>query len=213
LSALMMEIEAKIQSQGTISNDDLHNIVERANTTMRFMSTTINDFWNFFSKDKEATRFYPKDVIETTLSILNATLKKSSVTVNVKAYHECEVFGFKNEFSQAVINIISNAKDIMVERDIEKPTLTITLEQIEDYYEIIFEDNGGGIQVELLDRIFDPFVSERLISSSGIGLCMTKNIIEDSMKGKILVSNGTKGAKFVMRLPLASSQDELVSQT
>jgi len=171
--------------------------------TIQFMSNTIDGFRNFFRKDKVKTDFDVKDVIEKTLNLQKAQLKDHNIEVETNLEHAI-INGYKNEFMQVILNIISNAKDAIDEkREKDKEfqgKIKIISKKIDNSVIIEIEDNGGGIPEEIKDRLFEPyFTTKEEGKGTGMGLYMVKEIIE-RMNGKIEATNTKDGAKFIITL-------------
>ena len=133
--------------------------------------------------------------------IIESSLKYNNIDFNINIEEDCEVLGYPREFSQAVLNILSNAKDVLVERKIEKPYINLTLKKGKKYALVKIEDNGGGVKNKILDRIFEPyFTTKHATRGTGTGLYMSKIIIEDNMHGHIDIKNTSEGAMFTIKL-------------
>ena len=116
-------------------------------------------------------------------------------------YEDIEIEGYKNEFSQVLVNLLNNAKDILVEKDVCPAYIRIFVIQGDDKLVLKVCDNGGGIPDSQLEKIFDPYFSTKEEGKgTGIGLYMSKMIIEDHMYGKLSVSNTAEGACFSIEL-------------
>ncbi len=122
-----------------------------------------------------------------------------------KHYSEVnDVSGFPNEYSQAIMNILNNAKDVLVEREIKNPLIKIKTYEKDNYGYLEIEDNAGGIEKKCnRKKIFDPyFTTKHKSQGTGIGLYMSKMIIEQNMKGTLEVKNSKEGAKFLVSIPI-----------
>jgi signal transduction histidine kinase len=116
---------------------------------------------------------------------------------------DSEVLGYPREFSQAILNILSNAKDVLIERKVENPYIELSLRKGEKFAVIKIVDNGGGIREEEKERIFEPYyTTKHAKQGTGIGLYMSKVIIEENMHGYINASNTQNGALFTIKLAL-----------
>ncbi len=159
------------------------------------MSHTIDDFRDFFRVDKEKKEF---DVLNATQGVINmqsAQLENYNIKLEFNA-KKFNYIGFESEYQQVILNIINNAKDALVENKITNPLITI---EIEDNT-ITISDNAGGIPSAILDRIFEPyFTTKEQGKGTGMGLYMSKMIIEDNMDGNIEVSNEKDGAVFSIK--------------
>jgi len=123
------------------------------------------------------------------------TLKQNDIEITLNIHEDSTLFSYKNEYKQVLLNLISNAKDILIERVIPQPHIEITI----DKNSVIVEDNAGGIKADILPRIYEPYFSTKE-GNSGIGLYMSKMIIERNIGGKLEVCNTDKGAKFSIKL-------------
>jgi len=171
--------------------------------TIQFMSNTIDDFRSFFRKDKEKVEFDIKEAIEKTLNLQKAQLKNHNIEV-LAELKPIKIKGYKNEFMQVILNIISNAKDAIEEKRKKignfQGKIKIKTRKNNDKIFIEIEDNGGGIPKEIKERIFEPyFTTKEEGKGTGMGLYMVKEIIE-RMNGKIEVENTSEGAKFIITL-------------
>ena len=162
------------------------------------MSETIDDFRNFFKPEKEKEEFYINEVILKTIDMVNPIFKNEGIHINQEINIEPKMIGYPNELGQAILNIINNAKDALIEKNVKEKTITISLVQNENHPTLTICDNAGGIPEEIIDKIFDPYFSTKEKSGTGIGLYMTKIIMEEHMDAKIDVTNNTKGAVFTV---------------
>jgi len=166
------------------------------------LSATIDDFRGFFKDQKEKEDITLEEVVESSLRILSPSLSNSSIKV-VKEYRCDKKFSsYSNELKQVVLNIIKNAEDILLERNIEKPEVYIKT-YIEDGTKYILEinDNAGGIGEDIINDVFMPYFStKKSKDGTGLGLYMSKTIIEDHCNGKLSVRNNTNGATFKIEL-------------
>ena len=201
LSAILMYLDA-YNEKGKLSQEKFMKKVKEGNSIIDFMSKTIEDFRNYYKPEKQKEKFFLNDSINNALFIINSALKSSSIEVITKHKSgNIKLKSFKNEFSQSLLNIITNAKDILVLKEIKNAQIIIETFEDEKSINISVEDNAGGIQKENLEKIFDPyFTTKHKSQGTGIGLYMTKMIIENSMNGKIYVKNTKKGAKFTIKL-------------
>ncbi|RXJ77343.1 histidine kinase [Arcobacter sp. F155] len=202
LSALFIPIEAKINFNKNINNDELLDSINKLNHITKYMSNTIDDFKNFFATNKEKTEFKLSDQINSSLGIIITGLRKNGIFVDIVIKKNPTVFGYKNEYTQVLINILNNAKDALIDRKIKEPKIIITLDSNNKNSILSVEDNAGGIQVKPIDNIFKPFFTYGKKEGTGIGLFMSKLIIEKNMNGKLLVSNEKAGASFKIISPL-----------
>ena len=168
------------------------DFISKNKKTIAFMSQTIDDFRNFFSVNKDKKSF---DILEATQSVINmqsALLSNKGINISLSG-ESFELLGFKSEYQQVILIIVNNARDALVENKIKDPTINIVIKK----NRVMIEDNAGGIPKEILNRIFEPyFTTKEQGKGTGIGLFMSKMIVEDNMGGILSVKNENKGAIF-----------------
>jgi PAS domain S-box-containing protein len=170
--------------------------IETQTHIIQFMSQTIDDFQNFFKINKTKTNFSIKNAIEKTISIQSAQLKNNSISIQIVG-EDFLIKTYESEFKQVILNLISNAKDAILTNTIESGTIIIDIKD----KTITISDNGGGIPEDILDRVFEPyFTTKEQGGGTGIGLYMSKMIIERSMHGTLQAYNSKDGANFVISL-------------
>lgn len=165
------------------------------------MSTTIDDFRNFFKPDREKILFNLAEAVREALSVVENSFRSNHVTVAMKVEQDAAVIGFPNEYAQVVLNLLSNAKDAIHDRHIQNGKVELVISQDAEFAYVTIRDNGGGIPEKVIEKIFDPYFTTRE-KGTGIGLYMSKMIIESNMKGRIEVHNAGAGAEFRIATPL-----------
>ena len=196
ISSLLMNTEAKIKINGDISNEDIIDTIDKSNHVIKFMSETIDDFRNFFATDKQKENFIVAEKISSVLNIMKMSLSSNNIKVNVIIKDNIKIYGLENEYAQVLINIIANAKDAIVSNKITNGKIIIKLYKKNSKSVLEIEDNAGGIPLEPKEKVFEPFFTYKKKNGTGIGLFMSKLIIENSMSGKLKVENKNKGACF-----------------
>lgn len=203
LSSVLMTIKFKY-TMGKLDNEFLQTKTREADKLIEYMSHTIEDFRNFFMPKKEKEEFLIYDSIQSVMTIIGTALKDNNIVVNIDVNKEAKLNSFLNEYEQVLLNIISNAKDILIQNKIKEPTIDISLQESKGYIALHITDNGGGIQVTPKSKIFEPyFTTKDYAHGTGIGLYMSKIIIEKNMKGKLRVKNVHNGACFQILVPIA----------
>lgn len=169
--------------------------INQANEQLNFLSKTIDDFKEFYLQEKEKDNFFVKDSIQNALTILNPDLQKDNINLNLKfeTFEDIKIFGVKNELSQVILSLVSNSVDALKNRHNPKISINVVSSSAEVIIEIL--DNAGGIKVKNLKKIFEPYFSTKE-EGTGIGLYLSKIIIEESFGGKLQVQNIKDGAKF-----------------
>lgn len=199
LGLLIQKLEL-FSSRGKLTEELLKENVEKANTIINNMSTTIDDFRDFFKPNKQLEYFNLNAVIHEVINLLEAGLNEADISLNIHIEEsDCELYGYKNEFAQVIVNLINNAKDAMIEKGIDNRKISICAKKTDKHIMFTLSDNAGGISKDLIDRIFEPyFTTKEEGKGTGIGLYMSKMIIEENMGGKIHVKNNKDGAEFTM---------------
>jgi C4-dicarboxylate-specific signal transduction histidine kinase len=175
----------------------------KAMDTILFMSRTIDDFRNFFRDDKQKSIISVNNLLKRTLALVSASFQHLNISMDIEMHDTVTAFGYPNEYSQVILNILSNAKDVLTERMVPAPRIRIRAFSQEGRSVVTVWDNGGGIDEEILTRIFDPYFSTKEVGKgTGIGLYMSKVIIEQNMDGVLSARNIDGGAEF--RIELAS---------
>lgn len=202
LNAIIMHLQVRYMYDD-FNEEFLNQQVDECNRITAYMSHTISDFQNFFKPSKTTEVFSVVEACKKASSILSSSLKHHEIDFTCKVDDDMEVEGYPNEFSQAFLNILSNAKDVLVERKVEDPFIHVSIKTGKQYVLIKVEDNGGGIKEEALERIFEPyFTTKHAKQGTGIGLYMSKTIIEGNMNGIIKVENTEQGACFTIKIAL-----------
>ncbi|MEA1956562.1 MAG: DUF3365 domain-containing protein [Campylobacterota bacterium] len=176
----------------SIDEKFLKEFIGKNKKTISFMSKTIDDFRSFFRLDKEKNDFSVKETTEAVVTMLSAQIKTYNIEITIigKEFIYC---GFQSEYQQVILNIINNAKDAFIENKIQNPKIQIVL----DNNKITLQDNAGGIPSDIIQRVFEPyFTTKEQGKGTGMGLYMSKMIIDDNMGAKLSVVNKDDGACF-----------------
>jgi signal transduction histidine kinase len=169
---------------------DMENLLE-------YMSKTIDDFRDFFKPNKAKAYFLIEHSLKSIQNIVEPMLKEYKIECQTNINASIALHGYKNELEQVILNIITNAKDALLEDEIEVPKITIDIYKKAGKTVIDIKDNANGIDKEIMDKIFDPyFTTKDDEKGTGIGLYMSKTIIEKNMDGKLEVSSSEKGSCF-----------------
>ncbi len=186
------------QSRGKLDEKRLQDSVDKSMKIIESMSSTINDFRDFFNPNKEKTAFSIAEAVEKTFSIVESSFEHASIAYRVEMDDEnLKINGYSNEFSQVILNLLNNAKDALIGNNVADGFVHVKVTNDEDTTVISVCDNAGGIPAEVINRIFDPyFTTKEEGKGTGIGLYMSKTIIEEHMNGSLQVANVDKGACF-----------------
>lgn len=167
------------------------------------LSSTIDDFRHFFTKNKKSEKATLKEIIDGTLQIIRIAVESNNIELIIKYNKDKRIETYVNEVKQVLLNILKNAEDALLEQEVQDAKIYINSYVEDDNAYICVEDNAGGIPEKFLVKIFDPYFSTKHShDGTGLGLYMSKTIIEEHCKGKLDVQNSTKGAKFIITLPV-----------
>ena len=167
-----------------------------------YMSDTIEDFRNFYKEDKKRSYFDPSLAIGNAYKIVNASIKHEGINLSLHIKDKFEISGYQNQFSHVILNIIQNAKDSLEENDTKDPCIDITLYTKNSKNIIEVKDNARGIKLDIIDKIFDAHFTTKQKNGTGIGLYMSRTIIEENFNGKLYAKNWSDGAIFVIELEI-----------
>jgi len=182
---------------GELTAECLDDAVDKAMDQIHHMSQTMNDFRDFYRSDKEKVAFKVRQVITKALSLIDGSFKSLNISIETNAKGDPVVTGYPNEYSQVLLNILLNARDVFVERKVECPRVRIILETENKKSIVTITDNAGGVPGDIIDRIFEPYVTTKgPDKGTGVGLFMSKTIIEKNMNGSLSVRNTGEGAEF-----------------
>ncbi len=196
INSLFIPIQAKLDLDLDLDLEELKESIKNLNSITKYMSDTIDDFKDFFASNKEEEKFKLSDQINASLNIMSSSLKSNNIMIDIVVKKNPTIYGYKNEYTQVLINLLSNAKDILISRKIVDPKIVIIVDESKDAVIISVEDNAGGIKIEPIEEIFKPFFTYEKLGGTGIGLFMSKLIIENNMNGNLLVENKKNGAVF-----------------
>lgn len=201
LSSILMFIKFKY-SINALDDYTMETKSKEADKVLEYMSHTIDDFRNFFMPKKEKEEFYLLKAVEIVMNIISSTLANYNIKISITIDENIKITTYLNEYKQVLLNIINNAKDVLIEKDIKNPLIKIHTFEDDNYIVLYIEDNGGGILVEPKGKIFEPYFTTKEDShGTGIGLYMSKIIVEKNMKGRLRVKNIKNGAQFAIFIP------------
>ena len=199
-SSVKLNSELGMIDTNTVSKD-MDIILDKT----QYLSQTINTFRDFINEKQELKELTLQDSIKSSIKILESVLENNYITIvnNINCDEPVKIEMVVGELSQVIINILNNAKDILIEKDIQDGWVKLELEKYKDKVVLTIEDNGGGIPNEIITKIFDPyFTTKHKSQGTGLGLHLSYKIVTDSLKGNLFVKNTSNGAKFYIELPL-----------
>jgi len=194
---------------GNLTDELFYSNLKSINDSAQYLSQTIDDFRNYYQKSNDEKSFRIDELIEKSLQLLKIEIDKLDIDIQ-KELKKVQLIGYENELLQVILNILNNSiYQFKTLEDLDKYILRINIHKNDDYITLNFIDNGGGIDPEIIDRIFEPyFTTKDKNMGTGIGLYMSKNIVEKhfngTMNAKNIVineeNNNYKGVKFSIKI-------------
>ena len=183
-----------------LQDPELIKQVDNNEEIIQFMSETITNFQNFYKKTEDGL-FHPSSSIRQALSLVSSTISLNQIALIFKIDNELMLYGNANSLAQVVLSMLQNSIDIMKEQKIDQPFIEILLHVDKDQIVLSIKDNAGGIKMSPIEDIFKPFNSQKKSLSTGVGLYMSKLLIETKFHGSIEARNSENGAEFIMIFP------------
>ncbi|HTP64085.1 MAG TPA: PAS domain-containing sensor histidine kinase [Geobacteraceae bacterium] len=201
---LMVQSLLYLDDAGGLKRDVLETSVHEVMEIITHMSATIDDFRSYFRPDRDRVPFHLDHAVTRTIGLIGANFRDRGINITTVKNGDPLVTGFPNEFSQALLNILVNARDVFEERGVAGPRVVIGVGEETGMGVVTIADNAGGIEKEVLDKVFEPyFTTKSPDKGTGVGLFMAKSIIERNMGGRLTVRNTDSGAEFRIELKLS----------
>lgn len=186
-----------------LDNTILRENLKTIDSHVKYLSNTIDIFRNFLNESKKEETVALELIIEDALQVVREICKKNNIAIEVR--QQCEGMQFltlKDELTQAIVNILTNAYEALLEQKATNPKISIECTHGREFVSITVSDNAGGIPEALFPKIFTPYFStKKEKNGTGLGLYMTKTIIEENLEGTFSASNITDGALFTINIP------------
>jgi PAS domain S-box-containing protein len=195
-----------LMGNDSLSRGEINETADKILGQVNLMSQTLNVFRDFYRPDKEKSVFLIKENIDGAVSFIKHALQLESIKVEVEADPELSALGYPKEFAQVLLNLLSNALDAFKEKKVENPKLIIRGIAEGNMAVVTVTDNAGGINEQAMANIFElNFTTKESSGGTGIGLYMSKNIIERHMGGILTAGNIADGAQFSIKLGIAAA--------
>lgn len=194
---------ASLELEATLGEIDAKTVIDTSQRIQNYtthLSKTIDDFRYFFKPRELKSKINLKYVLTQSLDIIELTLTQNKIDLILECEDDLDVDIYADNFVQVLVNLFKNAVDALVENKVENPSIIFRVKEEEKYVSIELEDNAGGVKAEDYDSIFEPYFSTKQKNGTGLGLYMSKIIVEKHLKGTLNVVNTDKGACFIIRL-------------
>ena len=196
---LVLQNIKKAYERGRLDDAYIEKSVSKGKMLTQKMSSTIDDFRNMLKAEKIREHFDIMSVVNEVLKMVEASLKNHNIEIEVECDIKNEIYAYPNELFQVLINLVNNGKDAYLEEN-KSGKIFIKCKENEDNFLICVEDEAGGIKLDDVNKVFEPYFTTK-DTGTGIGLYMSKMIIDKDFNGLLSVANTEKGAKFTIKLP------------
>lgn len=193
LSFINMNLQ--LASTQELSKEFVNEKIEESNEQIEFMSKTIDSFRDFYKPTKEKEIFWVAEAVKKSIEIIKPLLEIYSIQIKLEVIKDKQIKSYENEYCQVILNLLTNAKDELINKKVNNASISIKVDVKNNKSEVKVCDNAGGISLKNINKIFEPYFSTKE-NGSGIGLYMSKTIIDSHFKGELLVSNEEEGACF-----------------
>ncbi len=195
--------------EACVQNDreEIDLLYRQSRRIIRSMSQTLDSFMDFFNPNRSSITFPVEESLEDALALIRKALEKAAIEVRIEGETDLPISGIPNELTQVFVNLFQNARDAFENETEGIRWLRIHVSRDEENAVIVVEDSAGGIPAEALERIFEPyFTTKHSSQGTGLGLFMSRMIIQKSFRGSLEAVNSLKGALFVIKIPLSETQ-------
>jgi len=200
ISAASATLNVRAQLK-TLDDETVIETSKKIDKFVQHLSSTIDDFRNFFKENKSEKLTNYTKIIDGVLGIIGSVLKSKGIDVILELECQKEFTSYENELKQVLINLVTNSKDALLEGDVKDPFIKISTYTMKDKYILEVSDNGGGIKDEISEKIYDPYFSTKLNKQgTGLGLYMSNIIIQNHCNGKLSFKNIDDGVCFRVEL-------------
>lgn len=200
ISSIVTRLKFKNKTS-SIKKELLDDKFDEMNNYIQYMSTTIDDFKNFFNKDKQQAYISLNEIAIDVRNMLKNSFELENIDIIIKEHDLTKIHIFKNDTIQVLLNILNNSRDAFANKNIKDQKIIISFKEDLDYQYIFIEDNAGGIDINIINNVFTPYFSTKdSQNGSGLGLHICKTIVEKNLKGTIEVSNKNNGVLFIIKL-------------
>jgi PAS domain S-box-containing protein len=195
-----------LKTADTLERDSVEETTEGIINQVSHLTQMLNDYRDFYRPDKEKSVFRIGEGIDKALAFITPVLSNESIKREVYADPDLCALGYPKEFAQVILNLVSNARDAFKERSVKDPRIVVKGFAENKMAVVTVADNAGGISETVLGSIFEMnFTTREQSGGTGIGLYMSRNIIERDMGGDLTAANIPDGAQFCIRLPMADA--------
>lgn len=202
ISMLANNLRADLELGEKITQPEMYELTDALNEQTQYLSHTIDDFRTFLKPEKEKEKVSLCTVYEKLRSMIGKTMQNNQITMNFVNDCNVEFYAFVNELIQVFINLLNNSKDAMKEREMQNGQIDIITTFTKKRIKIEVLDNGGGIDKKIIAKLGEPYVSTKSKNGTGLGIYMSKMILQKHFGGTLNWNNFDNGTCFTIEIPL-----------
>jgi nitrogen fixation/metabolism regulation signal transduction histidine kinase len=200
INTIMATMKIK-EELNLLDKETTHRSFKKIEETVSYLSHTIDDFRDYFKPNKVVKEISVTEIVKKSTAFLLAEIKLLDIKYIQNIDKTLTIQTYQNELIQCLINILKNSIDAFKENPTDAKRLTLAVEKHPNHISLHFSDNAGGIDQDILNRIYEPYFSTKAKNGTGLGLYMTKTIIEEHLKGKITITSKDKTTDTLIELP------------
>jgi signal transduction histidine kinase len=200
ITTLLANIKIKKELH-ILDEANLDESFAKIDETVRYLSETIDDFRDYFKPNKVKSKVNIAKLFGKSIFFLKDEMTQQSIRYISNIDKEITIESYKNELLQSIINIIKNSIDAFKTNDIADKEISVSVHSSADHISIIIQDNAGGIDESIIQKIFEPYFSTKNKNGTGLGLYMCKVIITEHLHGEIVITSPNNGTKVAIKLP------------
>ena len=194
-------IQLKEMMGEEVTKEEYKSLINEISNSIVYLANTIDDFKTYFHPDKKANRMSMDKLIAKAVSFIEPRALQHNIFIEITGERDVEVTVYANELIQVILNILNNAIDVYVNSDRENRSIIIDIEDRGSKVAISIKDNAGGIKQEFIKKIFEPYFSTKGKNGTGLGLYMSKMIIEKQFEGRVEVLSEDGSTTFTVVIP------------
>ena len=206
ISMVANNLQVDMELQGQIKPQELTKLISTLNHQTQYLSQTIDDFRDFFKPDKRKEHITIADIIQRLQNLTQKALEDNGIKLTIENTLDVTLYTYPNQLIQVLINIINNAKDALNENEIAEPYIIINIKQTTKEYIIEVCDNGGGLDASIKDKLGEPYVTTKSKNGTGLGVYMSKIIMEKQLHGELVWKTNEEGCCFSVILAMKENE-------
>ena len=200
ITTLLANVKIKKELH-TLDEKSMDDSFVKIDDTVKYLSETINDFRDYFKPNKVKSEIKLAELFNKSIFFLKDEMTQFNISYSLDINNNLSVYTYKNELLQSIINIIKNSIDAFKTNSITEKKIGVTVKTLKHHISIIIEDNAGGIEHEIIEKIFEPYFSTKNKNGTGLGLYMCRVIIVEHLQGEISIESQNNGTKVAINLP------------